>query len=433
MGETDKELLHAGFHSEEVEAIMGRRPAWILRWGITVLILIVTGALTACWFIRYPQSVTSLVTLTSDTPPSDLAARTGGILDSVYVASGDTVCQGQLLALVASTARYEDVVEAELLLQGGEQVFDTARALSALQLGDLQQEWVEYLALCSDYEDYLSIDRIGKKKALLTAQVRRAEEYYRRLEAQRRTLEQELGYERRSLARDSALFAEGYITPAEYEMAVKACLAKENAVSGFDATLASARLSRLQLEQQILELDTELSLETAEYGRRIAQARNTLMGRIVLWKERYAVVAPCDGIVSLQHVWGRGQRVEAGELIASVAPVSESPVLGKLKVPSSGFGKVAVGQEVKIMLSGFPYLEFGILRGTVSAIAPVPESTQEGLVYTVDVVLPDGLLSTYRKELPFVQNMDGTAEIITEDLRLLQQLIQPIRALFADK
>lgn len=155
--------------------------------------------------------------------------------------------------------------------------------------------------------------------------MQRAKKYYRRLETQRRTLEQELGYERRSLARDSALFAEGHIAPA-----------------------------------------------------------------------------------------------------------SESPVIGKLKVPSSGFGKVAVGQEVKIRLSGFPYLEFGILRGTVVAIAPVPESTQEGLVYTVDVVLPDGLLSTYRRELPFVQNMDGTAEIITEDLRLLQQLVQPIRALFAD-
>ena len=68
------------------------------------------------------------------------------------------------------------------------------------------------------------------------------------------------------------------------------------------------------------------------------------------------------------------------------------------------FGKVSAGQEVKIKLCGFPYLEFWILRGTVAAIAPVPENTQEGLVYTVDVVLPGGLLSTYHKE---IGNLEG--------------------------
>ena len=424
---------YAGFHSEEVEAIMGRRPAWILRRGITVLVVIVAVLLSGCWFIKYPQSVTGVVTLTSDTPPSDLAARTGGILDSVYVSGGDTVCAGQLLALVASTARYEDVLLAEFLLQGGGQTPETARALSSLQLGDLQPAWAEYVSLCRDYEDYLSLDQPGRRQALLWAQVQRSNDYCRRLEEQRRTLSSELSLERRSLGRDSVLLSEGHIAPAEYEMSLKAYLSKEGVLAGFDASLSNARLSVLQLEQQILELETQRLAETSEYERRLGQSRSTLLGRIALWKEQYAIVSPCAGVVSLQNVWGRGQRVLAGELIASVAPSSESPVMGRLKVPSSGFGKVSVGQEVKIKLSGFPYLEFGIVRGTVAAIASVPENTEEGLFYTVDVVLPDGLLSTYRKDLPFVQNMDGTAEIITEDLRLLQQLIRPIRALFADR
>lgn len=38
-----------------------------------------------------------------------------------------------------------------------------------------------------------------------------------------------------------------------------------------------------------------------------------------------------------------------------------------------------------------------------------------------------------KKELPFVQNMDGIAEIITDDLRLLEQLLLPILSLFINK
>jgi HlyD family secretion protein len=38
-------------------------------------------------------------------------------------------------------------------------------------------------------------------------------------------------------------------------------------------------------------------------------------------------------------------------------------------------------------------------------------------------------MTNYHKELQFVQEMSGTAEIITEDLRLIERFINPIKAL----
>jgi hypothetical protein len=49
------------------------------------------------------------------------------------------------------------------------------------------------------------------------------------------------------------------------------------------------------------------------------------------------------------------------------------------------------------------------------------------------VEFPAGLKSTYHKIIPFVQNMDGSAEIITKDMRLIEQFIRPIRSLFANR
>ena len=433
-----QEESYSTFHSEEVQEIMGRKPAWILRWGITVILAIAACIVLGCYFIKYPQTVSAGITLTSDYPPSDLAARVTGILDSVCVSNGDNVEPGQLLALVASAARYEDIVlvEGMLKVDAVHSLIDGKtgiRALEALRLGDLQRDWIEYLRACSDYGDYLKIDQIGRKKSLLASQISSAKAYYAKLEGQRGMIEEELVYERKSLRRDSLLFQKKVMAEAEYENTLKAYISKKNNLAGFDASMASAQLNRLQLEQQVLELETQRTVDVAEYERRINQAKESLLGQIALWKEQYAIIAPYGGVVSLQNVWGRGQRVNPGDIIASVAIDGGMKVMGRLKVPSSGFGKVMVGQPVNIKLNGFPYLEFGILKGFVASISSVPEETPVGLAYTVDVELPKGLESSYHKDLPFVQNMDGTAEIITEDLRLIERFIQPIRSLFQNR
>lgn len=437
MEEHGKEILqeqqtYSTFHSEEVQEIMGRQPAWILRWGITVLILILTGIIVACYFIKYPQIVAAAVTLTSNNPPSDLVAKYTGTLDTVYVRDGASVKKGQLLALVANAADYVDVVRAEAFLTDSTAVV-IPEGWPHYELGEIQPAWISYIAALSDYADYVRIDQIGNKKTLLAGQVWRAKEYCRKLEAQRETMVKDYDLEQTSLQRDSILLSRKAISQAEYDNARKAFLAKQNSLAAFDATMASAHLSRLQLEQQIMELEIQRTTEVAEYERRISQARNILSSQITQWKEHYAIIAPYDGAVSLQNVWNRGQHVATGELIASVSPEGGMVVLGRLKVPSAGFGKVEAGQEVNIKLNGFPFMEYGILKGEVASISKVPESTELGLCYTVVVSLPKGLASTYRKEFPFVQNMDGTAEIITEDMRIIDQFIRPIRSLFVNR
>lgn len=71
-------------------------------------------------------------------------------------------------------------------------------------------------------------------------------------------------------------------------------------------------------------------------------------------------------------------------------------------------------------------MEYGMLKGVVASISKVPENTENGLCYTVVMSLPKGLESTYHKEFPFVQDMDGTAEIITEDMRFIELFIRPM-------
>ena len=92
--------------------------------------------------------------------------------------------------------------------------------------------------------------------------------------------------------------------------------------------------------------------------------------------------------------------------------------IAKLKAPAQNSGKIKTGQTVNIKLENYPDTEFGVLKGKVKNISLIQD--QEGF-YRIDVELPQKLITSYNKEIEFKQEMVGVAEIITEDLRLIER------------
>ena len=433
------------YYSEPVQEIMGSIPSWITRWGVTVIAGIFALIIIGCCIIRYPQTLTSSITLTSENPPSDLAARYDGLLDTVCVVNGQKVRNGDLVALLSTPADYGDIMAVRDLLDSlssreRDALPDAVSSPSLYEnyrLGDLQSSWSELVRSCSAYLNWSEIDQSGHQKRLVEEQIGKNREYYGDLLVQKAVLEQDMRYEQAGLERDSLLMAEGAISRAEYEATLKNWISKKSTMAAFEATLTSTQLSILQLRQQLTELEIQRQNEETEHLRGIMQQASQLKAQVAQWLEQYAVISPADGTVSLQKVWSRGQHVMVGDVIASIVPDEGDRVIGRLQVPSSGFGKVEEGQTVNVRLNGFPYMEFGVLKGVVESIPAVPQTvtTAEGnsIVYTVEVSFPDSLVTTYGKELPMVQQMDGTAEIITRDRRLIGQFIDPVLSLFRNR
>ena len=433
------------YYSEPVQEIMGSIPSWITRWGVTVIAGIFALIIIGCCIIRYPQTLTSSITLTSENPPSDLASRYDGLLDTVCVVNGQKVSGGDLVALLSTPADYGDIMAVRDLLDSlssreRDALPDAVSSPSLYEnyrLGDLQSSWSELVRSCSAYLNWSEIDQSGHQKRLVEEQIGKNREYYGDLLSQKAVLEQDMRYEQAGLERDSLLMAEGAISRAEYEATLKNWTSKKGSLASFEATLTSTQLSILQLRQQLTELEIQRQNEETEHLRGIMQQASQLKAQVAQWLEQYAVISPADGTVSLQKVWSRGQHVMVGDVIASVVPDNGDRVIGRLQVPSSGFGKVEEGQTVNVRLNGFPYMEFGVLKGVVESIPAVPQTvtTAEGnsIVYTVEVSFPDSLVTTYGKELPMVQQMDGTAEIITRDRRLIGQFIDPVLSLFKNR
>ena len=91
-------------------------------------------------------------------------------------------------------------------------------------------------------------------------------------------------------------------------------------------------------------------------------------------------------------------------------------IRARIQFPVQNSGKVEVGQRINIKLHNYPHREFGMLVGHLSRVSAV---LNEELLYSADLTLYRGLVTSYGINLPAGQHLIGDAEILTDDLSLL--------------
>ena len=85
MEEKENKQKEIELRSEEVQEVMGAIPSWILRWGITVLFLVVATLAVGSCFFRYPDVIVSEMTLTGRSPVAPIVARASGKISRLYI------------------------------------------------------------------------------------------------------------------------------------------------------------------------------------------------------------------------------------------------------------------------------------------------------------------------------------------------------------
>jgi HlyD family secretion protein len=199
----------------------------------------------------------------------------------------------------------------------------------------------------------------------------------------------------------------------------------ENALASVDNT----QLTVAQYEQNIFDLQQQGNEKKKELLLALSGAYEALQSQINQWEMQYVFISPLNGKVAMSKIWQKSQHINMGEPLLSVVPNETTQITGKILLPAQGAGKVKKGQAVNVKFDGFPHIEFGMVRGVVKNISLVPITTEQGKFTMVEVAFPQNLQTNYGKTLDFSQSMSGTAEIITEDLRLMERFLNPIKSL----
>jgi HlyD family type I secretion membrane fusion protein len=230
--------------------------------------------------------------------------------------------------------------------------------------------------------------------------------------------------------------AEAVLDPSNASVTIAAeRIAQERAQAA--ATLASLERERKALLQRRVELSSQIGQDQRDQQ----QIQRDL--------QKSVLRAPVSGTVLQLGLRNRDQVVRPGETIAQIAP--SNPVLVmKASVPVQDIGRVAVGQRAQIRISAYPYPDYGVLEGTVTAIAadatppqPNPASpntansqpgTPSGNFYEVTIQPTTSHFrridkSASDRPYPLQPGMEGSADIISREDTLLQFILRRARLL----
>lgn len=420
--------------SEEFQDVLGVVPPWILRWGITTIAGIVLILLVGSAVFNYPDIITSSLTLTGTTPQVALVARSSGSLHELYIQDNGRVTKGDYLAVIENPANTNDIFKLKAFLEQIDCKTDSliSPAPENLQLGNLQTSYTSFYLTLFEYLEYKRLQYLSSKTGIIAARIDQYNIQWENLIRQRELIAAQRSLSKNKYERDSLLNAKGILSDEELESTkgqyLQSVLSYENIQSSID----NNRMQIGQMQESLFEA----SYQDLEKKNALRSKLNTLVtqlqAEIQAWELSYMLSSPVNGKVTFTNFWVVNQNISVGEVIFNIIPEDSVLLLGKASLPIARSGKVATGQKVNIRFENFPDHEYGIVKGFVKNISLVPAQKGEMPCYAVDVELPDGLETSYGKTLPYLPEMTARADIITEDISLLERFIMPVRKVLTE-
>ena len=428
--ETKKDILdNIELRSESVQEILSQPPNWMIRWGNTVIFIILLLILLMSYLIKYPEFITSPIIVTSQNPPEKLEARANSKIEKILVKDHQKVSFGQVMMILQSTANYNDVLELKKVmdsLPNNRMMSFPLQATANLKLGEIQGD---YNSFAKAFQDERLFTRLQPYAPENLAADQSLSEYKGRISnlLQQRNIEAaKYDLTRKNFQRSQELFNQGVIASMELENEKIKFLQAEQNLKNINISLSQMQesISNLHKTKSGTSINTEK--DKINYSSQTLQLYEQLRRSLRQWEQNYLIVSSTDGIVSFQQFWGENQFVKPGDVVMSVLPENKEFIVGRMQIPSANSGKVQAGQKVLIKLDNYRFQEYGIVQGKVQNISLTPDDKGN---YYVDVILPKGLKTSYNKTLPFDKELKGNAEIVTQDLRLIERFFYQIRKL----
>lgn len=416
--------------SDEVQEVMSEIPSAIVRWGITAIFFIVIILLIGSFIFKYPDVISATVTITTEEPPASIMARATGKIDELFVKNNQVVTIGAALGVIQNPANTADMLlisERMEKWKTQQQSLSTAKTIfdeRPLQLGSVQSSYANFLSLLKEYLDFKDLMYYPKKITLQEDQVKSQKENLNEMIRQGQLMKQQLATAQSTFKRDSILYKKGVVSEDDYDTAKNKILQSRQSYSSLRSSIKQAEIDITQCKGSMLDLQQEFKENENKYAINLRMATEQLTTDILSWERNYLLVSPINGIVHLMGFWSNNQNVQTGETVFTIQPTIQTSPLGKALMPVQGSGKVKIGQKVNVRLNNFPDQEFGYLEGMVRNISVTPNS--DGM-YIVEIRFPNGLITNYYKVLPITRQMEGSAEIITDDIRLIERFFNPIK------
>jgi len=428
--ETKNDILNnIELRSENVQDILTQPPHWLIRWGNTVFFIILMLILFISYIIKYPEFIPAPIIITSQNPPEKILARTNSKIEKIFIKDHQQVKKNEILMVLQSSSNYEDVIKLKTLIDSitsNEVSSFPVHIASHFKLGELQSDYNNFAKALQDEQLFTKLRPYAPENIATNQSIIESHGRIATLKQQKILEKSKFELSQKNYERSKELYKQGVIPAMELENEkIKYLQAQQN--------LQNLNISISQAEESISNLNKTKSgtainseKDKINYSSQVLQLFESLRKSLKQWEQNYLIISSIEGEVSFLQFFGENQFVQIANPILTILPKNTEKLVGRMSIPSINSGKVKRGEKVLIKLDNYRYQEYGIIKGEVQNISISPDDKGN---YYVDVILPEGLKTSYNKTLPFDKELKGNAEIVTQDLRLIDRFFFQIRKL----
>lgn len=423
--------------SEEVAYIIEKMPT---HFGFTVSVIVIGLfflLLFFGWIIKYPEILNGQIVINTRQAPVKMIATTPGNIILLDKETGSVLESGEYIGYIKNEAKIQDVQLLDNLLKKinvSKVNYKKHRHFfpENLSLGDLNTKYFSFLNSLYQYLEYCQQQPYSVQKDINT----------KLLEMQKTTLlalendsqNQKIKYKTaQSLFRkDSTLFTKDITCKADIERSIISKTNSELEYKAIDKQITNTGFQINEVKNKLQVITIEKEIKERELIISMFNNYHDLIDNIRKWEHTYVFIAPIKGKIDFLNFIRNNDFVESGQELFKIIP-NKTEMIGQVNLPEHGAGKLKIGQDVVIKLDNYPYNEYGSIKGKVTSISlatnqqTLSSSQNKISSYLVNVSLPYGLKTNYGSVLDFHAEARGTAEIITEDRRLIERFFDNLK------
>lgn len=409
----------------EIDDIISYKLPYIVRWGAVYFFMLLLALGIISWYIKYPDKVIASAKLNSINSPQQIIARTDGKLIKLLIRENAKVERGQVLGYMESIANSQSVITIAQATDSISHYMDENHSdeinrffpgyenrKSTDDLGELQSAYEVFMQSFITYRDYLFKGFYLRKKRMLQTDIQHIQDMRDVLAEQKKLMEEDVELSKKTFDVNKSLSEQKVISLLDYRNEKSKLLVKQLSLPQISASIITNEKEKSEKLKEIAELENQISIQKNTF----LQALQTIRSQIQAWQYKYELKSSVSGIISFAGFLQEKQEMKAGQLLFYIQPANTS-YFAEVLIPQFNFGKVEKGQNVLLRFQAYPFEQYGAVSGRIDLIKPTP--TDSG--YLAKVELPNGLLTNYGKRLQYRSGLLAEANIITEDMRLLER------------
>lgn len=406
--------------SSAVEEIISSNPGYFVMYGTSIMLAIIMLLIAATWFIKYPDIVLTTAKLTTINAPKPIVSKVAGKLIHLWVPNESVVTDSSIIGVLASTGDVRQLLQlsgsldaASVQVTAGNYV-EALRLLSGqyAQLGEVQPAYQIFVQAFLQFQNYMADGVFLKKRKLLENDLFNLGRNHQNLLLQQELYRQDLSLTNIDFEANEQLLKDKVISAQEYRDQSRKLINKKLTLPQVQSAIISNEVQQNDKKKEMLELNSQIASQQVLF----MEALNNLRSKVNEWKMQYLLIAPVNGMLIYNGFLQENEQVKANQVVAYISSGNTSYYVQVL-IPQENFGKVMVGQKVLLKFPSYQWQEYGSVEGRISYISKI--ATDSG--YMAKVTLPDGLKTDYHQLIPYHDGLVATAEVITNDTRLLER------------